>query len=117
MRALLYRSICFSGSLSKTSGPSLPIVAKLGLGRREEVLGLRVVEAASFAGHGPGDPRPLEREPIGGHPVLPARPMRKRRLLRLRVRSSSPPLAHGLERRLVGDANAGRFAQRVGIRI
>ena len=72
MRTLPYRSICFPGSLSKTSGPSLPIVAKLGLGHREEVLGLRVVEAASFAGHGPGDPRPLEREPIGGHPVLPA---------------------------------------------
>lgn len=51
---------------------SLPIAAKLGLGRREEVLGLRVVEAVSFAGHGPGDPRPLEREPAGGHPVLPA---------------------------------------------
>ena len=90
MRTLLYRSICFSGSPSKTSGPSLPIVAKLGLGHREEVPGLRVVEAVSFAGHGPGDPRPLEREPAGGHPVLPARPMRKRRLLRLRVRSSSP---------------------------
>lgn len=51
---------------------SLPIVVKLGLGRREEVLGLRVVEAVSFAGHGPGYPRPLEREPAGGHPVLPA---------------------------------------------
>ena len=51
---------------------SLPIVVKLGLDHREEVFGLRVVEAVSLAGHGLGDPHPLERESVGGHLVLPA---------------------------------------------
>ena len=35
---------------------SLPIVVELGLDHREEVLGLRIVEAVSFAGHGLDDP-------------------------------------------------------------
>lgn len=158
------------------------------------------VTAVPLAGHGLGDPHPLEREPVGGHLVLPAHVrMQQRgafaiepalearqhledhlhvrgpgyrvgddlvvvevnhgrevelgaahlefgdvghqlghRVLRLEVAgqqvrggladlahvgavlpasagpAQQPLLTHDLEHRLVGDANAGRFAQRVG---